>query len=481
MPDSGAALLMIDQPISDQMGESAEQPLKDEPASEDLAYLIYTSGSTGNPKGTEIPHGALVNLLASMLREPGLGTEDTLVAITTLSFDIAGLEIFGPLVCGAKLVLASREQVLDPELLASLLEESEATVMQATPSTWRMLVEAGWMGSANLRMWCGGEALRPDLAESLLSRGRELWNLYGPTETTIWSAAHRVKSGENPILIGRPVGNTRMYILGPDGQPVPSGVPGELYIAGAGVARGYWRQPALTKARFLPDPFDADPGRRMYRTGDLARYRADGQIQLIGRTDHQVKLRGHRIELGEIEARDRTSSGSAPGRSRPARRRQRSTAHCLHQAVRRYAADPGNLRSWLQERLPEYMVPSLFIPIAEIPLTPNGKVDRKRLPKPQTSTRAGSTPTASPRNRLEEQLAEVWSEILRVDRVGIRDNFFDLGGHSLLLIRVHSRLRQELDADIAVIDLFRYPTIESMASWLDRRRHSVAVAAGVNS
>ncbi len=480
LPDSGAALLMIDQPISDQIGASAEQPLKDEPASEDLAYLIYTSGSTGNPKGTEIPHGALVNLLASMLREPGLGTEDTLVAITTLSFDIAGLEIFGPLVCGAKLVLASREQVLDPELLASLLEESEATVMQATPSTWRMLVEAGWMGSANLRMWCGGEALRPDLAESLLSRGRELWNLYGPTETTIWSAAHRVKSGENPILIGRPVGNTRMYILGLDGQPVPSGVPGELYIAGAGVARGYWRQPALTKARFLPDPFDADPGRQMYRTGDLARYRADGQIQLIGRTDHQVKLRGHRIELGEIEVVIERHPevlqavvalhGEGSG--------QELIAYIKHSHG---SEDDGHLRSWLKEQLPDYMVPSAFISLAEIPLTPNGKVDRKRLPKPQTSTRAGSTPTALPRNRLEEQLAEVWSEILRVDRVGIRDNFFDLGGHSLLLIRVHSRLRQELDADIAVIDLFRYPTIESMASWLDRRRHSVAVAAGVNS
>jgi acyl-coenzyme A synthetase/AMP-(fatty) acid ligase/acyl carrier protein len=352
--------------------------------------------------------------------------------------------------------------------------------MQATPSTWRMLVEAGWMGSANLRMWCGGEALRPDLAESLLSRGRELWNLYGPTETTIWSAAHRVKSGENPILIGRPVGNTRMYILGLDGQPVPSGVPGELYIAGAGVARGYWRQPALTKARFLPDPFDADPGRQMYRTGDLARYRADGQIQLIGRTDHQVKLRGHRIELGEIEVVIERHPevlqavvalhGEGSG--------QELIAYIKHSHG---SEDDGHLRSWLKEQLPDYMVPSAFISLAEIPLTPNGKVDRKRLPKPQTSTRAGSTPTALPRNRLEEQLAEVWSEILRVDRVGIRDNFFDLGGHSLLLIRVHSRLRQELDADIAVIDLFRYPTIESMASWLDRRRHSVAVAAGVNS
>jgi amino acid adenylation domain-containing protein len=475
LSDSGAALFMIDQ-----TSEGVEQPLTDTPKSEDLAYLIYTSGSTGNPKGTEICHRALVNLLASMLREPGLTSEDTLVAITTLSFDIAGLEIFGPLVCGATLVVASREQVLDPELLASLLEKSAATVMQATPSTWRMLVEAGWMGRANLRMWCGGEDLRPDLAESLLARGRELWNLYGPTETTIWSAAHRVKSGENPILIGRPIGNTRMYILGPEGQPAPVGVPGELYIAGAGVARGYWRRPELTEARFVPDPFDRVPGRRMYRTGDLARYRLDGQIQLIGRTDHQIKLRGHRIELGEIEVvierhpevLQAVVALHGEGSS------QQLIAYIKQSDA---AVDTGTLRSWLQERLPDYMVPSAFIALAEIPLTPNGKVDRKRLPIEKASTRETSTPIASPRNRLEEQLVQIWSEILGVDRVGVRENFFDLGGHSLLLIRVHARLRKELDPDLAVIDLFRYPTIESMASWLNRRSHSLTVAAGANA
>jgi amino acid adenylation domain-containing protein len=475
LSDSGAALLMIDQ-----ISESVEQPPTDKPNSEDLAYLIYTSGSTGNPKGTEITHGALVNLLASMLREPGLTSEDTLVAITTLSFDIAGLEIFGPLVCGATVVVASREQVLDPELLAGLLEESAATVMQATPSTWRMLVESGWMGRADLRMWCGGEALRPDLAESLLARGRELWNLYGPTETTIWSAAHRVKSGENPILIGRPIGNTRMYILDPEGQPVPVGVPGELYIAGAGVARGYWRRPELTETRFLPDPFDPVPGRRMYRTGDLARYRRDGQIQLIGRTDHQVKLRGHRIELGEIEVViERHPEVLQAVVALHGEGNGQQLIACIKQSGD--TMDTGNLRSWLQERLPDYMVPSSFIALEEIPLTPNGKVDRKQLPKPKASTRETLIPIASPRNRLEEQLVQIWSEILGVDRVGVRDNFFDLGGHSLLLIRVHARLRQELDSDVAVIDLFRYPTIESMASWLNRRSQSHAVAAGANA
>jgi non-ribosomal peptide synthetase component F len=271
-----------------------------------------------------------------------------------------------------------------------------------------------------------------------------------------------------------------MYILDPEGQPVPIGVAGELYIAGAGVARGYWRQPELTETRFLPDPFDPVPGRRMYRTGDLARYRRDGQIQLIGRTDHQIKLRGHRIELGEIEVVIERHpevlqavvalQGEGNG--------QQLIAYIKHSGD---AVDTGSLRSWLQERLPDYMVPSIFIVLEEIPLTPNGKVDRKRLPKPEASTRETSTPMASPRNRVEEQLVQIWSEILGVKRVGVRDNFFDLGGHSLLLVRVHARLRHELDPDVAVIDLFRYPTIESMASWLNRRSQSLTIAAGANA
>ncbi len=480
VPATDAALLLLDQLLSDRAVASIEEPVTDEPAPEDLAYLIYTSGSTGDPKGTEVPHRALVNLLASMLREPGLASGDTLVAVTTLSFDIAGLEILGPLVCGARLVLASTEQALDPDALAGLLEQSEATVMQATPSTWRMLIDSGWMGTPNLRMWCGGEALSPDLADNLLVRGRELWNLYGPTETTIWSTAHRVKSGESPILIGRPIANTRMYILDSDGQPAPIGVPGELYIGGAGVARGYRGRPAWTEARFVNDSFAA-AGSRMYRTGDLARYRPDGQIQLIGRTDHQIKLRGHRIELGEIEVvierhpqvRQAVVVLDGDGAD------QRLVAYVTQSEG---ATDTESLRSWLQSRLPDYMVPSLLIPVAEIALTPNGKVDRKRLPKPKASPRESSASVVVPRNQTEERLARIWSEILRVDRPGVRDNFFDLGGHSLLLIRVHARLRRELDADVAVIDLFRYPTIESMASWLDRRSQAAArLATGVGS
>jgi amino acid adenylation domain-containing protein len=476
LPESEASHLMID--MIDLNEEGIEGSVADEPKPDDLAYLIYTSGSTGNPKGTEIPHGALVNLLSSMLREPGISSTDTLVAITTLSFDIAALEILGPLVCGAKVVLASRDQVIDPESLAALIEDSEATIMQATPSTWRSLVESGWMGQTNLRMWCGGEALSSDLAENLLARGRELWNLYGPTETTIWSSAHRVRGGENPVLIGKPIGNTRMYILDAEAQPVPIGVPGELYIGGAGVARGYWRRPDLTATRFMANPFGTNPGRRMYRTGDRARYRRDGQIQLLGRTDHQIKLRGHRIELEEIE----TVLNRHPEvlQAVVVLHGEGSDQQLIALVRLPDEADVGQLRPWLQTHLPEYMIPSAFLPIQEIPLTPNGKVDRKRLPVPKGFARERSTATVSPRSGIERQLAKLWSDVLGIDRVGIRDNFFELGGHSLLLIRVHAGMRKELDVHIPVVDLFRYPTIESMAACLERRLSETTVAVGAN-
>ena len=476
LPESEASHLMID--MIDLNEEGTEGSVADEPKPDDLAYLIYTSGSTGNPKGTEIPHGALVNLLSSMLREPGISSTDTLVAITTLSFDIAALEILGPLVCGAKVVLASRDQVIDPESLAALIEDSEATIMQATPSTWRSLVESGWMGQTNLRMWCGGEALSSDLAENLLARGRELWNLYGPTETTIWSSAHRVRGGENPVLIGKPIGNTRMYILDAEAQPVPIGVPGELYIGGAGVARGYWRRPDLTATRFMANPLGTNPGRRMYRTGDRARYRRDGQIQLLGRTDHQIKLRGHRIELEEIE----TVLNRHPEvlQAVVVLHGEGSDQQLIALVRLPDEADVGQLRPWLQTHLPEYMIPSAFLPIQEIPLTPNGKVDRKRLPVPKGFARERSTATVSPRSGIERQLAKLWSDVLGIDRVGIRDNFFELGGHSLLLIRVHAGMRKELDVHIPVVDLFRYPTIESMAACLERRLSETTVAVGAN-
>ncbi|WP_216841117.1 amino acid adenylation domain-containing protein, partial [Acidobacterium sp. S8] len=468
LPASGAQVVLLEEVLSAPEIEMVEEA----GSSEDLAYLIYTSGSTGEPKGTEVPQGALVNLLWSMLHEPGLGRGDTLVAVTTLSFDIAGLEIWGPLVSGAKLVVASREEALDPQALAELMDRSGCTVLQATPSTWRMLVESGWMGKSDLRMWSGGEGLRAELADSLLTRGRELWNLYGPTETTIWSAAHRVSSGEDPILIGRPIANTRMYILDESGEPVPVGVAGELYIAGEGVARGYRKRDELTAERFVPERFVS--GGRMYRTGDLARYRRDGEIQLLGRTDEQIKLRGHRIEPGEIEAVLEKHASVQQAIVTVQRERLVAYVRSVHGE-----AEGAELRSWLQERLPEYMVPGVYVHVEELPLTPNGKVDRKRLPAIEEGLQEERGESVAPRTATEQRLAAIWSQVLGSSVPGTRDNFFDLGGHSLLLIRVHAQLREEFDLDIPILDLFRFTTIQALASHLNQKMQP-AVAGGVH-
>jgi amino acid adenylation domain-containing protein len=472
LPATNSTVLAIEE-----VGAASSNGLAEQPSADDLAYMIYTSGSTGNPKGTEISHAALVNLLASMLREPGLSASDTFVAVTTLSFDIATLEVLGPLLCGAKLVIASREQVIDPEQLTALLDSSQATVMQATPSTWRMLVESGWLGRPALRMWCGGEALAPDLAESMMARGSELWNLYGPTETTIWSAAHRVRSGENPILIGRPIANTQMYILDENLQPVPIGVAGELFIGGHGVARGYRGRPELTATRFLTDPFDPAQTRRMYRTGDLARYRSDGEILLLGRTDHQIKLRGHRIEPGEIEAViERHPSVRQAVVVLDGKDSNKQLVAYIRYAEA--AGDVDQIRAWLRERLPDYMVPAVLMPLDEFPMTPNGKIDRKRLPSPLAIPRESRGDSIAARNQTEQRLSELWSDTLHVERPGVHDNFFDLGGHSLLLVQLHARLKREFNTNIAVVDLFRYPTIETLASFLDRKSASSSPVTG---
>ncbi|MGI8807424.1 MAG: amino acid adenylation domain-containing protein [Acidimicrobiales bacterium] len=282
--------------------DSADGPVPRASGPDDLAYVIYTSGSTGRPKGVEIPNRALVNLLTSMARRPGMDADDVLVAITTLSFDIAGLEIWLPLVTGARVVIAAPDVAADPAQLADLLAAAGATVMQATPTTWRALVDAGWGGEAGLKALCGGEALPAALARQLLDRGVELWNLYGPTETTVWSTAAEVTGRDWPLSIGRPIANTSLYILDAELAPVAVGETGELYIGGAGLARGYRGRPDLTAERFVAHPFDPTPGARIYRTGDRARWRPDGEVEFLGRLDHQVKVRGFRIECGEVEA-----------------------------------------------------------------------------------------------------------------------------------------------------------------------------------
>jgi amino acid adenylation domain-containing protein len=403
---------------------------------EDAAYIIYTSGSTGRPKGVAVSHGSLMNFLWSMAREPGLEAADVLAAVTTISFDIAGLELYLPLLVGARVELVARETAADGPALAALLTERGATVLQATPATWRLLVEADWHARPGFRGFCGGEALPRDLADSLLERVGELWNLYGPTETTIWSSVERVQRGDE-ITIGHPIANTQVYIVGNSGELQPIGVPGEIWIGGEGVAIGYHHRPELTAERFVAASFGAASGRRLYRTGDLGRWRGDGRIEHLGRLDDQVKIRGFRIELGEIESVLATLAAV-----RQAVVVARDAGPSDRRLVAYVVYQPGEdltvseVRRHLRGTLPDYMVPSLVVAIDAIPLTPNGKMDRAALPDPFQNARAATAEYEAPVSQMERLLADVWTDVLKVERVGLHDNFFELGGHSLLSLRV---------------------------------------------
>ena len=438
---------------------------------ENLAYVIYTSGSTGQPKGVEVPHRAVVNLLSSVRKQPGLTDRDVLLAVTTLSFDIAALEFFLPLSVGACLALATREESADGELLLEKLHAFEATAMQATPVTWRMLLDAGWNGSSRLKILCGGEALPVELSLELLRRGESLWNLYGPTETTIWSAVYKVGHNGGAVPIGRPIANTQMYLLNANLQPVAIGVPGELYIGGIGVARGYHQRPELSAERFIPDPFSESPGKRMYRTGDLARYRSDGNIEYLGRIDHQVKIRGTRIELGEIETllEQHDSVREAVVLAREDTPGNKYLAAYLV-AERGNSVSTEDLRAFLKQELPEYMTPSAFVFLNAFPLTPNGKIDRKALPQPDHLRSNLNEDFLAPRTQIEEVLAGIWAEVLGLEQVGVRDNFFELGGHSLLVTRVISRVRKVFNVEMSPSVLFEAPTVAALSERITGRR-----------
>jgi len=454
-------------------GESAENP---PPLSgpENRAYVIYTSGSTGRPKGVEVRHRGAVNFLASMARRPGLERRDVMVAVTTIAFDIAVLEIFLPLALGARVELVGRETAVDGSSLTAVIAESGATAMQATPATWRLLLEAGWTGSPGLKVLCGGEALPPDLAEQLLARVGSLWNVYGPTETTVWSAIHPVAAGalddggvnRRPIPIGKPIANTSIYLLDRSLEPVPPGAAGELYIGGEGLARGYVGRADLTAERFVPDPFGdlrGVPGGRLYRTGDLARYLQDGTLDFLGRVDHQVKIRGFRIELGEIEsvlAAEPAVRECAVVVREDVPGTKRLTAYLVPEGE---APASAELRAALSAKLPEYMVPQLFLPLAALPLTPNGKVDRRalvRLPAPEEA--GAGREYVAPRNPVEEILAAVWAEVLHLERVGVTDNFFELGGDSILTIQVVARCKKR-GLRFAPRHIFQHQTIAGLA------------------
>jgi amino acid adenylation domain-containing protein len=472
LPEPGTKVVCIDSDWGKVARESGENLEVAAGGPDNLAYVIYTSGSTGKPKGVQISHRAVVNFLTSMRERPGLTDKDTLVAVTTLSFDIAGLELYLPLSVGARVVLVSREEASDPTRLADRLTTSGATVMQATPATWRMLLAAGWHDGSRLKILCGGEALPQELASELLGTGAELWNLYGPTETTIWSTVFNITKKDAPVLIGRPIANTQVYILDAHLQLVPIGVVGELFIGGDGLARGYLNRPELTAERLIPNPFGQVRGQRLYRTGDLARLGADGDLEYLGRSDFQTKVRGYRIELGEIETALRLCEGvkdavvivreDQPGD-------QRIVAYCVMDEP---PAKVSELNRLLKEKLPIYMVPSFIVSLAEFPLTSSGKLNRKLLPSPDENAIESERISGPPSTPTQEIIAGTWAQVLKLESVGVKDNFFDLGGHSLLATRVISRFRESLNIEIPLKALFENPTVEELADYISSSEQS---------
>jgi amino acid adenylation domain-containing protein/non-ribosomal peptide synthase protein (TIGR01720 family) len=478
------------------IAQADTQPPNSGAMPDNLAYVIYTSGSTGQPKGVAIPQRALVNALSALRAAPGLTGQDVLLAVTTIAFDIAGLELFLPLLCGARVELAPRAIAMDGHQLAARLSSRRATIMQATPATWRMLVAAGWPGDTQLTILCGGEALPPDLADQLRARGAALWNLYGPTETTIWSAVAHI-AADAQVVLGRPIANTQIYLLDHWLHPVPVGVAGEVYIGGAGLARGYHERPELTAERFVPNPFvderrttndeESDssfvlrPSSRLYATGDLARYRPDGSIDFLGRRDGQIKLRGYRIELGEIEALLRSHAQvqssvvlareDAPGERRLVayvvpnedERRRTNDESAPSSFVLRPPSFASELRAFLAARLPNYMVPSAFVLLDALPLTANGKLDRHALPAPDRSQPEPGMPFVAPRTAVEIQLAAIWCQVLGYDQVGVDDDFFALGGDSILSLQIIAYAR-EAGIHLSTHHVFEHRTIAALAA-----------------
>jgi amino acid adenylation domain-containing protein len=476
VPQGNAKVVCLDSDTSYQSCPTTPPTSSVQP--NNLAYVIYTSGSTGKPKGVQVPHQTVVNFLASMAQTPGLQAEDTLLSVTTLSFDIAVLELFLPLMVGAKTVLVSRDVAMDGRQLLERINRHNVTTMQATPATWRLLlavinhqssvnshqstVTNNQQQITNLKVLCGGEALPPDLATELIQHAESVWNMYGPTETTVWSTCARVTSAQPPISIGKPIANTQIYILDPQQKLVPIGVPGELYIGGSGVARGYLNRPDLTQERFVRDPFSREAEARMYRTGDQVRWRPDGTLEYFKRLDYQVKVRGFRIELGEIE----TALAQHPNVRQVAvvARADASGANALFGYVVPHQADESlgtQLRSFLKEQLPDYMIPGIFLILEAMPLTPNGKIDRRALPTADAAQQESHNYVA-PRNEIERAIAAIWAAILGLKQVGVETNFFELGGHSLLAIQVMQKVNEALNVELPFGTLFQASTIASL-------------------
>jgi amino acid adenylation domain-containing protein len=438
-----------------------------------VAYLIYTSGSTGKPKGVQIEHFSLVNFLMSMAKQPGITSEDVMLAVTTISFDIAGLEMYLPVLFGATIFVASQETSMNPELLIQKIEETKATILQATPVTFRMLNSAEWNGSKRLKILCGGEAMPKELAYDLIRKCGELWNMYGPTETTVWSTVEKVEIDENDkigyVNLGKPIDNTFIYILNTEFQPVPIGYPGELFIGGDGLARGYFNLPAMTKEKFLPDPFTNKPGARMYRTGDLVQQTESGKIEFLNRVDSQVKIRGFRIELGEIESAI-SQFGTIKNNVVIVREDTPGDKKLVAYIIKKEneEIDNAELRVFLKTKIPDYMVPSAFVYIEQFPLTPNGKIDRKVLPSPLEAAPQQAKTYLEPQTEMEKRLAPIWCDVLKIQRIGIDENFFEIGGHSMIAVTLMVKIEKELGKRLPLATLFDHSNIHDMAQLLEK-------------
>lgn len=449
---------------------SSENPMV-EITGDDLAYVLYTSGSTGNPKGVQIEHHNLVNFLKSIQKWPGISEDDSMLAISTISFDIAGLELFLPLISGAQIVMADSQTAKDGYELLKLIKSSGVSLIQATPATFRMLLDSGWDEKLPVRIFCCGEALQPDLARKLSKLCIGLWNMYGPTETTIYSTGKQIFEDDEKITIGHPIDNTQIYILDEQLNLLPEGEIGEIFIGGDGVARGYLNQPELTAARFPKDQFTQKAGKKIYRTGDVGRFLQDGEIEYLGRADHQVKIRGHRVELGEVETQlshlEKIDQAVVIAREDPSGN-QRLVAYVIAPQINKNEEKDfiNNWKTLLKEVLPPFMIPAQIVLLQEFPLTPNNKIDRKALPEPEMLV--SSAIFALPQTDLEKLVAAIWCKVLGRSAISIYDNFFEIGGHSLSAVKIMSMLEKETGKRLPLASLFEHSDIQSLSLLLQK-------------
>jgi len=445
----------------------SEEPISLQVSSKSMAYIIYTSGSTGKPKAVQVTHRNLVNLLYSLSINPGINPEDKIFSHTTISFDAMITEIFLPLIYGACVVFVDEETKRDGRLLLKQAIEDKITIMFGTPSIWQILLDSGWEKPLNIKALIGGEPVTFPLAQKLLSRCRELWNLYGPTETTVWCLLTRISIDDNPITIGKPISNTHVYLLDEEGNSVANGEIGEITIGGDGVALGYLNRPELTAERFVPDPYNQNGDGKMYLSGDLGKLLPNGQVQCLGRKDEQVKLRGNRIELGEIE----TMLGTLPNIKRAAvivsNQLMGEPQLVAYIQSENSNLDVETIQNQLAEILPDFMIPSIYIWIKEFPITINGKLNKKGLPSPEFKRPDSAPLLRKPRTQVEKDLLKIWKEQLKISSLGIDDNFFKMGGTSLLVQRLVAQIGQGLNMEIPVTKIYQFPTIAELAEYIE--------------